>query len=160
MLYKFISEEPFYYYGSKFAEKGNILETKGRDTIINLDTGCKIEGLDEVIGQLVDSCEFYPEDIRSIVSKSGETTATIDNVNHPKHYTWLKDKCGIEVIDIVRHMNFNLGQILKYILRLGHKNDNNFSNYEKILSDLHKAEYYLKMEINRVDKLCKNNGNH
>lgn len=21
----------------------------------------------------------------------------IDNVNHPPHYTWLKDKCGIEV---------------------------------------------------------------
>ena len=83
-----------------------------------------------------------------------------DRVNHPSHYTWLKDKCGIEVIDITRHMNFNLGQILKYILRLGHKNDNNFSNYEKILSDLHKAEYYLKREIDRIDKLCKNNGNH
>ena len=83
-----------------------------------------------------------------------------DRVNHPSHYTWLKKLCGIEVIDITRHMNFNLGQILKYILRLGHKNDNNFSNYEKILSDLHKAEYYLKREIDRIDKLCKNNGNH
>lgn len=83
-----------------------------------------------------------------------------DRVNHPSHYTWLKKLCGIEVIDITRHMNFNLGQILKYILRLGHKNDNNFSNYEKILSDLHKAEYYLRREINRIDKLCKNNGNH
>ena len=83
-----------------------------------------------------------------------------DRVNHPSHYTWLKRLCGIEVIDITRHMNFNLGQILKYILRLGHKNDNNFSNYEKILSDLHKAEYYLRREIDRIDKLCKNNGNH
>ena len=83
-----------------------------------------------------------------------------DRVNHTSHYTWLKKLCGIEVIDITRHMNFNLGQILKYILRLGHKNDNNFSNYEKILSDLHKAEYYLKREIDRIDKLCKNNGNH
>ena len=83
-----------------------------------------------------------------------------DRVNHPSHYTWLKKLCGIEVIDITRHMNFNLGQILKYILRLGPKNDNNFSNYEKILSDLHKAEYYLRREIDRIDKLCKNNGNH
>lgn len=24
----------------------------------------------------------------------------VDNVNHPSHYTWLKDKCGVEVIDI------------------------------------------------------------
>lgn len=83
-----------------------------------------------------------------------------DSVNHPAHYTWLKDLCRIEVIDITRHMNFNLGQVLKYILRLGHKEDNNFTYYEKILSDLHKAEYYLKKEIIKIDKLCKKNGNH
>ena len=84
----------------------------------------------------------------------------IDNVNHPKHYSYLKELCGIEVIDITRHMDFNIGQILKYILRLGYKNDSNFTNYEKILSDLYKAEYYLTREIDRIDKLCKNNGNH
>lgn len=83
-----------------------------------------------------------------------------DNVNHPAHYNWLKELCGIEVIDITRHMNFNLGQVLKYILRLGHKEDNNFTYYEKILSDLHKAEYYLKKEIIKIDKLCKKNGKH
>lgn len=83
-----------------------------------------------------------------------------DMVNHPSHYTWMKEKCGIEVIDITRHMDFNLGQVLKYILRLGHKEDNNFTYYEKILSDLHKAEYYLKKEIIKIDKLCKKNGNH
>ena len=43
----------------------------------------------------------------------------IDNVNHPPHYTWLKDKCGIEVIDITRHMDFCLGNAIKYILRAG-----------------------------------------
>ena len=83
-----------------------------------------------------------------------------DSVNHPAHYTWIKELCGIEVIDITRHMDFNLGQVLKYILRLGHKEDNNFTYYEKILSDLHKAEYYLTREIDKIDKLCKNNGNH
>ena len=36
----------------------------------------------------------------------------IDNVNHPPHYTWLKDKCGIEVIDITRHMDFDLEMLL------------------------------------------------
>ena len=77
-----------------------------------------------------------------------------DNVNHPAHYTWLKELCGIEVIDITRHMNFNLGQVLKYILRLGHKEDNNFTYYEKILSDLHKAEYYLKKEKGTICINC------
>lgn len=81
-----------------------------------------------------------------------------DKVNHPSHYLWLKDKVGIEVIDITRHMDFNLGQILKYILRLGHKSDGNFTYYEKILSDLHKADYYLTNEINKIDAICKKNG--
>ena len=84
----------------------------------------------------------------------------IDEVNHPSHYTWLKEKCGIEVIDITRHLNFNLGQVLKYILRLGHKKDIGFTSYEKVLSDLHKAKFYIENEINRVEKLCKKNGNH
>ena len=83
-----------------------------------------------------------------------------ENVSHPSHYTWLKDKCGIEVIDITRHLNFNLGQVLKYILRLGHKKDIGFTSYEKVLSDLHKAKFYIENEINRVEKLCKKNGNH
>lgn len=26
-----------------------------------------------------------------------------DKVNNPSHYLWLKDKVGIEVIDITRH---------------------------------------------------------
>lgn len=97
--------------------------------------------------------------LKCLIERNDKEQKT-DNVNHPSHYTWLKDLCGIEVIDITRHMDFNLGQVLKYILRLGHKEDNNFTYYEKILSDLHKAEYYLKKEIIKIDKLCKKNGNN
>ena len=39
----------------------------------------------------------------------------VDNVNPPPHYTWLKDKCGIEVIDITRHMGFCLGNAIKLL---------------------------------------------
>ena len=76
-----------------------------------------------------------------------------DNVNHPAHYTWLKDLCGIEVIDITRHMNFNLGQVLKYILRAGHKKDASLTDTEKQIDDLNKAIWYLKDEIKRITKL-------
>ena len=54
-----------------------------------------------------------------------------DNVNHPPHYTWLKDKCGIEVIDITRHMGFCLGNAIKYILRAGHKQDASLTDNQK-----------------------------
>ena len=42
-----------------------------------------------------------------------------DKVNHPSHYLWLKDKIGIEVIDITRHMDFDLGnEQLEYHINL------------------------------------------
>ena len=52
-----------------------------------------------------------------------EKISSEEKVNHPFHYTWLKDLCGIEVIDITRHMDFNLGNSIKYILRSGHKKE-------------------------------------
>ena len=73
-----------------------------------------------------------------------------DNVNHPAHYTWLKDLCGIEVIDITRHMNFCCGCALKYILRAGHKKDASLTDTEKQIEDLNKAIWYLKDEIKRI----------
>lgn len=74
-----------------------------------------------------------------------------DRVNHPSHYTWLKDKCGIEVIDITRHMNFNLGNVIKYVLRSGHKSEEGMSNKQKRIEDLKKAVFYLNDEINRIE---------
>ena len=73
-----------------------------------------------------------------------------DSVNHPAHYTWLKELCGIEVIDITRHMNFCCGNSLKYILRAGHKKDASLTDKEKQIEDLKKAIWYLKDEIKRI----------
>lgn len=74
-----------------------------------------------------------------------------DNVNHPKHYTWLKDKCGIEVLDITRHLDFDLGNAIKYILRAGHKEDAGRSQHEKTVEDLKKAIFYLNDEIKLLE---------
>lgn len=75
----------------------------------------------------------------------------IDNVNHPSHYTWLKDKCGIEVIDITRHLNFNKGCAVKYILRSGYKSEEGMSDKEKEIEDLNKAIFQLKDEVKRLE---------
>ena len=72
-------------------------------------------------------------------------------VNHPSHYTWLKKLCGIEVIDITRHMNFNLGNVVKYVLRSGHKSEEGMSDKQKRIEDLKKAVFYLNDEINRLE---------
>ena len=73
-----------------------------------------------------------------------------DMVNHPSHYTWLKDKCGIEVIEITRHLDFDLGNSIKYILRSGHKHDSIMNDKEKTIQDLEKAIFYLNDEISLI----------
>ena len=71
-------------------------------------------------------------------------------VDHPSHYTWLKEKAGIEVIDITRHLNFNLGNSVKYIMRAGHKQEEGMNVREKAIEDLQKAIWYLNDEIMRL----------
>lgn len=70
-----------------------------------------------------------------------------ENVNHPEHYN--RHPSGVECIDIVRHMNFNLGNVIKYLWRAGLKEGN------ADIQDLEKAKWYLEDEINRVKGLKK-----
>ena len=79
------------------------------------------------------------------------TKTQYDNVNHPPHYTWLKDKCGIEVIDITRHMDFDLGNAIKYILRAGHKQDASLTDTQKEIEDLKKAIFYINDRIAQIE---------
>lgn len=74
-----------------------------------------------------------------------------DNVNHPSHYTWLKELCGIEVIDITRHLDFDLGNVIKYTLRHGHKSEEGMSNKQKAIEDLKKARWYLDDKIKMLE---------
>lgn len=75
-----------------------------------------------------------------------------DRVSHPKHYTWLKDKCGVEVIDITRHMDFCLGNAVKYLLRAGHKTEQGYTDREKEVEDLRKSIFYINDRINQLTK--------
>lgn len=75
----------------------------------------------------------------------------VSKVEHPSHYTWLKNICGIEVIDITRHMTFNLGNVVKYVLRAGHKSEKGYSDKEKQIEDLKKARFYIDDEIKRLE---------
>ena len=76
-----------------------------------------------------------------------------NNVNHPSHYNWLKEKCDIEVIDIVRWLDFDLGNAIKYILRSGHKEDSSMTIIDKTIEDLEKAIWYLQDKIKTLNEL-------
>lgn len=66
-----------------------------------------------------------------------------DPVVHPDHY----QGNGYEVLDIIEdfELNFNLGNVLKYVLRAGRKNS------ELKEEDLEKALFYLKREVEYED---------
>jgi len=66
----------------------------------------------------------------------------VDIINHPPHYT--SNPSGIECIDVVEHMTYNLGAAVKYIWRCGLKDDP--------IQELEKARWYLAREIKRIQK--------
>ena len=65
-----------------------------------------------------------------------------DTVDHPPHYN--KHPSGVECVDIVEHMLFNVGNAIKYLWRSDHKDD--------ALEDLRKAAWYVQREIERLEK--------
>ena len=66
-----------------------------------------------------------------------------DLVNHPPHYT--AHPSGVECIQVTEHMNFCLGNAVKYIWRADLKND--------AIEDLKKAVWYVNKEIERRKNL-------
>ncbi|MHA3913872.1 DUF3310 domain-containing protein [Halovulum sp. GXIMD14793] len=63
-----------------------------------------------------------------------------DMINSPPHYK--SHPSGVECIQITEHMNFCLGNAVKYIWRAGLKGDS--------VEDLKKARFYINQEIARL----------
>lgn len=63
-------------------------------------------------------------------------------VDHPSHYN--QHPSGVECIDVVEHMTFNVGNAVKYLWRAGLKDST------PALEDLQKAAWYINREIQRV----------
>lgn len=73
-----------------------------------------------------------------------------EQVSHPSHYAWLKDLCGVEPLDICRHLDFNTGNAIKYLLRKD-KVDGNKTKTEKRIEELRKAVFYIQDEIKLLE---------
>ena len=67
-----------------------------------------------------------------------------ESVNHPSHYGG--ENNPLEVINIIEHydLNFNLGNVIKYCLRAGKK--------DELIQELKKAQWYINREIQRLEK--------
>lgn len=75
-----------------------------------------------------------------VLTKSGNGTKQKDAINHPAHYC---DGRKYEPKDVIYDwkLDFNLGNVVKYISRAGRKEGNG------LLQDLLKARQYLDFEI-------------
>lgn len=115
---------------------------------------------DMIVGEGVTDAYKAVEKNGKFISQSGDYdfTAVFDNemlqqykdsfkkqgeevVDHPKHYA---GRNGLEAIDVIDafNLNFNLGSAIKYILRLGKKDDE--------VTELEKAIWYLKRELQNI----------
>lgn len=155
MLYKYIGNN-LKINDDNIVSNGDILTIRlDKDTKVDVINSCNI--INNRTGkEIPNAMNFYIERIKDIeplnvdagdIDEVEETVNIEDKVNHPSHYTWLKDICGIEVIDITRHLDFDLGNAIKYILRAGHKSEEGYDDTAKEIEDLQKAVFYINDKI-------------
>lgn len=146
MLFKYIFSIPVVINGEESIFIDDTLEFNEKDHIvINHTHRKKYTVTDEELLSIKSGCIPIKADAPRVPTPE-------DKVNHPGHYTWLKQLCGIEVIDITRHMDFDLGNAIKYILRCGHKEELGYSNKEKTIEDLRKAIFYINDKIEMLER--------
>ena len=116
------------------------------DVLNNINQGDIINGMGggSAISQLEQFTTRYPPldyvpqlEINPIMDN--DTKKEKEVVNHPEHY----NPGPYEVIKIIEHyeLGFHLGNVIKYILRAGVKNENTYNE------DLKKALWYLQRKI-------------
>ena len=95
---------------------------------------CEVQGLPAI-------SKSWPGNLVSQYSPASEEPEEecADMVNHPPHYT--SHPSGVECIQVTEHMNFCLGNAVKYIWRADLKGSG--------VEDLKKAAWYIEREIKR-----------
>ena len=90
------------------------------------------------------------ENVTPAMAKAAVLSVKYDNVNFPRHYNSAESRCTcgrqIQCIDIVRNLNFNIGNTIKYLWRYEHKNG---------IEDLKKAIDYTEKAVVKNKKLNK-----
>lgn len=75
------------------------------------------------------------------------TMESESRVEHPNYY---KLSNGIEVLDVVRDLPFNIGNVVKYVVRAGKKKEAGLSDKQKQIEDLEKAKFYIEDAIKQL----------
>ena len=134
-----------YIAGSEFVESvdpNNIYDSFNIKVVDMVGGWCEISCPGENVSVDVDTDKLSKVSVFANEFTNGKS----EQVSHPSHYAWLKDLCGVEPLDICRHLDFNTGNAIKYLLRKD-KVDGNKTKTEKRIEDLLKAAFYIHDEI-------------
>lgn len=135
--------------GSGFIESvdpNDVYDSFNIEVVDMVDEWCEISCPEENVSTDVDTDKLAKVSVfaNEFANKKAE------QVSHPSHYAWLKDLCGVEPLDICRHLDFNTGNAIKYLLRKD-KVDGNKTKTEKRIEDLRKAVFYIQDEIKLLE---------
>ena len=118
--------------------------------VYNVNTLETIDTFEAEFENVTDLCEFmdtelhnYDDEYTNLNYRYTTLDYKMDNKNTPQHY-----QGTIQPIDLInaQNLNFNLGNVVKYVCRAGKKQG------ENVLSDLDKAKNYINYEIERIKK--------
>ena len=123
-----------------------------KEYTINIYNVNTLETIDTFVAEfenVTDLCDFMDTELHNYNEKYTNLDYKVkgwykmNNQNTPQHY-----QGTIQPIDLInaQNLNFNLGNVVKYVCRAGKKQG------ENILSDLEKAQNYINYEIERIKK--------
>ena len=123
-----------------------------KEYTINVYNVNTLETIDTFVAEfenVTDLCEFMDTELHNYNEKYTNLDYKVkgwykmNNQNTPKHY-----QGTIQPIDLInaQNLNFNLGNVVKYVCRAGKKQG------ENVLSDIDKAKNYINYEIERIKK--------
>ena len=123
-----------------------------KEYTINVYNVNTLETIDTFVAEfenVTDLCEFMDTELHNYNEKYTNLDYKVkgwykmNNQNTPQHY-----QGTIQPIDLInaQDLNFNLGNVVKYVCRAGKKKG------ENVLSDLDKAKNYINYEIERIKK--------
>lgn len=107
-------------------------------------------GVNKIIKNKDNISNYISNNFVEYMNNSNKENISIDNVNHPQHYT--SHPSGVECIDITRHYCFSIGNAIKYLWRAGLKKDASLTDNQKEIEDLKKAIWYINDRIKELEK--------
>lgn len=82
--------------------------------------------------------------------KENVPCGTMESENRVEHPNYYKLSNGIEVLDVVRDLPFNIGNVVKYVIRAGKKKEAGISDKQKQIEDFEKAKFYIEDAIKQL----------